>query len=113
MSAPDYLFDRVTQEIRQQMDCILALTTRLATPLPAADARACVEGVTAAAESVRRMATASSDIRAALSDTLALTPGPVAFATSWTVSMIAGGIGSRDRRRTSWCPTTDRPKVRP
>lgn len=79
MSAPDYLFDRVTQEIRQQMDCILALTTRLATPLPAADARACVEGVTAAAEAVRRMATASSDIRAALSDTLALTPGPVAL----------------------------------
>ena len=79
MSAPDYLFDRVTQEIRQQMDCILALTTRLAGPLPPADARACVEGVAAAAESVRRITAASSDIRAAMSDTLALTPGPVAL----------------------------------
>jgi CheY-like chemotaxis protein len=79
MSAPDYLFDRVTQEIRQQMDCILALTTRLAGPLPPADARACVDGVAAAAESVRRITAASSDIRAAMSDTLALTPGPVAL----------------------------------
>ena len=79
MSAPDYLFDRVTQEIRQQMDCILALTTRLAGPLPPADARACVDGVAAAAESVRRITAASSDIRSALSDTLALNPGPVAL----------------------------------
>ena len=79
MSAPDYLFDRVTQEIRQQMDCILALTSRLATPLPVADARACVEGVAAAAEAVRRITASSSDIRAAMTDTLALTLGPVAL----------------------------------
>ena len=79
MSVPDYLFERVTQEIRQQMDCILALTTRLASPLPAADTRACVEGVAAAAETVRRITAASTDIRAALSDALTLTPGPVAL----------------------------------
>ena len=79
MSAPDYLFDRVTQEIRQQMDCILALTSRLASPLSAADARACVEGVAAAAETVRRITAASTDIRAALTDALTLTPGPVAL----------------------------------
>lgn len=79
MSVPDYLFDRVTQEIRQQMDCILALTTRLASPLPSADSRACVEGVAVAAETVRRITAASADIRAALSDSLILTPGPVAL----------------------------------
>ncbi|MCA3720873.1 response regulator [Phenylobacterium sp.] len=79
MSAPDYLFDRVTREIRQQMEGILALTARLASPLSPADARACVQGVAAAAETVRRITAASSDIRAALSDTLTLTPGPVAL----------------------------------
>jgi CheY-like chemotaxis protein len=79
MSVPDYLFERVTQEIRQQMDCILALTTRLASPLPAADSRACIEGVASAAETVRRITAASADIRAALSDALTLTPGPVAL----------------------------------
>jgi len=79
MSAPDYLFDRVTQEIRQQMEGILALTARLAFPLSPADARACVQGVAAAAETVRRITAASSDIRAALSDALTLTPGPVAL----------------------------------
>lgn len=79
MSAPDYLFDRVTQEIRQQMDGILALTTRLASPLSASDARACVQGVAVAAETVRRITASSSDIRAALSDNLVLTPGPVAL----------------------------------
>jgi len=79
MSVPDYLFDRVTQEIRQQMDCVLALTTRLASPLPAADTRACVEGVAVAAETVRRITAASADIRSALSDALILSPGPVAL----------------------------------
>lgn len=79
MSAPDYLFDRVTHEIRAQMDGILALTSRLATPLSPADAAACLQGVTHAAESVRRITRASSDIREALSDTLVLTPGPVAL----------------------------------
>ena len=45
MSAPDHLIDHVTQEIRQQMESILALKSRLAGPLPAADALACDEGV--------------------------------------------------------------------
>lgn len=61
------------------MESILALTLRLAGPLPAADARACVEGVASAGESERRIAAASSDSPAALSDTLTLTPGPVAL----------------------------------
>ena len=48
--------DHVTQEIRQQMESILALKSRLAGPLPAADALACDEGVASTGESVRRIA---------------------------------------------------------
>jgi len=70
MSLPDFIFDRVTADIRQQMAGIAALTDQLARQRLTPDAQTCVAGVAEAAESVRRVLTAALDLRAVTSEGL-------------------------------------------
>ena len=76
MSLSDFFFERVTDEIRQQMDGVLALTQRLARERLSPDAAACVEGVTEAAASISRLLADSVTLRAAASEGLELSPAP-------------------------------------
>ena len=70
MSLPEFFYERVTSEIHQQMEGILALAERLARQPMGADAQACVAGVTEAARAVRQILMSSSDLKAAASDGL-------------------------------------------
>lgn len=65
MSLPEFLFERVTADIRQQMAGILALTDQLARQRLTPDAQACVSGVAEAAGGVRRIVEAALELRAA------------------------------------------------
>jgi CheY-like chemotaxis protein len=67
MSLPEFIFERVTADIRQQMAGILALTDQLARQRLTPDAQACISSVAEAAEGVRRIVTASLELNA-LSD---------------------------------------------
>ena len=60
---PAFFFDRVTADIRQQMDGVLALTEQLSRQRLSPDAQACVSGVEEAAGGVRRMLDAALDLR--------------------------------------------------
>ena len=63
MSLPEFFFDRVTADIRQQMDGVLALTAQLGRQRLTADGEACVASVAEAAAGVSRMLEAASDLR--------------------------------------------------
>jgi len=76
MSLPDFFFERVTTEIHQQMDGVLALAERLSRERLNPDAQACVAGVLEAATSVRRMLSNSSDLRNAARAGVQLEPAP-------------------------------------
>jgi CheY-like chemotaxis protein len=77
MSLPEFFFDRVTDDIRQQMEGILALADQLARQRLTPDAQACVSGVAEAASGVRRMLDASLDLRAVTSEGLATELAPI------------------------------------
>ena len=77
MSLQDFLFDRVTEDIRQQMDGVLALAEQLARQRLTPDAQACVSGVAEAAGGVSRMLDASLDLKMLSSKGLELNPAPV------------------------------------
>jgi CheY-like chemotaxis protein len=77
MSLPEYIFDRVTADIRQQMAGIAALTEQLARQRLTPDAQACLASITEAAESVRRVLDAALDIRSVEGEGLRLTPAPL------------------------------------
>ena len=77
MSLPDFLFDRVTADIRQQMAGIAALADQLARQRLTPDAQACVSGVAEAADSVRRVLNAALDLRAVATEGLRLESAPV------------------------------------
>jgi CheY-like chemotaxis protein len=77
MSLPDFLFDRVTEDIRQQMDGVLALADQLARQRLTPDAQACVGGVVEAAGSVRRMLDAAVDLKFLTGDGLTLDAQPI------------------------------------
>ena len=77
MALPDYLFERVTADIGQQMAGIVALTDQLARQRLTPDAQACVSGVAEAADSVRRTLAAALDLRAVAAHGLKLQPAPV------------------------------------
>ena len=62
MSLPDYFFERVTADIRQQMDGVLALAEQLGRGRLTPDAAACVDGVADAAAGVRRMLDCAADL---------------------------------------------------
>jgi len=77
MSLPEFFFDRVTADIRQQMDGILALTDQLGRQRLTPDAQACVSGVAEAATGVRRMLSAAVDLRTVNTQELPLEAAPI------------------------------------
>ena len=76
MSLPDFFFERVTSEIHQQMEGVLALAERLSRQHLAPDAQTCVAGVSEAAATVRAIVAASMDLKTAATDGLAFSPEP-------------------------------------
>lgn len=77
MSLPEFFLDRVTADIRQQMDGVLALTGQLARQRLTADGDACVASVAEAAESVRRMLDTAIDLKNVSVDGLTLKLEPI------------------------------------
>ena len=63
MSLPAYFFDRVTADIRQQMEGVLALTEQLSRQRLTPDVQACVSGIEESAAGVRRVLDAALDLR--------------------------------------------------
>jgi len=77
MSLPTFFFDRVTGEIRQQMDGVLALTEQLMRQRMSPDAEVCIGGVAEAAEGVRRLLEAAINLRKVTQEGLTLDPAPL------------------------------------
>ena len=77
MSLPAFFFERVTADIRQQMDGVLALTEQLGRQRLTADVQACVSGVEEAAAGVRRMLDAALDLRNVAVKGLTTDPQPL------------------------------------
>ena len=77
MSLSEFLFDRVTEDIRQQMDGVLALAEQLARQRLTPDAQGCVSGVAEAASGVRRLLDAALDLKALAARGLSLDPVPL------------------------------------
>lgn len=65
MSSKEFFFERVTREIHQQMEGVLALAERLARQPLGPDAQACVAGVTEACLNVRGIVASSMDLMSA------------------------------------------------
>ena len=63
MSLSEFFFDRVTADICQQMDGVLALTEQLQRQRLSPDAQACVSGVEEAAAGARRLMECAIDLR--------------------------------------------------
>ncbi|HEY9217004.1 MAG TPA: response regulator [Phenylobacterium sp.] len=76
MSLPEFFFERVTDEVRQQMDGVLALAQRLGRQPLSDDAASCVAGITEAADTVRRVLESSLELRAANTSELSFAPAP-------------------------------------
>jgi CheY-like chemotaxis protein len=77
MSLPAFFFERVTADIRQQMDGVLALTEQLARQRLTPDVQACVSGVEEAAAGVRRMLDAALDLRTVAMKGVSTDPAPL------------------------------------
>jgi CheY-like chemotaxis protein len=77
MSLPYFFFERVTSEIHQQMEGVLALAERLERQHLSPDALACVEGVAEAASAVRKILGASMELHQASGENLVFDNGPV------------------------------------
>ncbi len=73
---PDFLFDRVSAEIHQQMDGVRAFADRLSRQPTAAEFAAFADGVNETAACVQRILSRASDLRAADTGNLALSPAP-------------------------------------
>ena len=76
MSLPEFFFERVTSEIHQQMEGVLALADRLARHPLGADAQACVAGVSEAATCVRQILASTADLKDAATRGMAFEPAP-------------------------------------
>jgi CheY-like chemotaxis protein len=74
MSLPEFFFERVTSEIHQQMEGVLALAERLSRQHLGADAQACVAGINEAARAVRQILASSADLKDAAVDGLNFSP---------------------------------------
>jgi len=99
MSLPEFFFERVTSEIHQQMEGVLALAERLSRQPMGADAQACVAGVAEAARTVRQILVSSTDLKTAATDGLAFTLEPKRLADladeiqgRWQDRALAGGV---------------------
>jgi CheY-like chemotaxis protein len=77
MSLPTFFFSRVSADIRQQMDGILALTEQLSRQRLAPDAQSCVSGVAEAATAVARLMAAATDLRNVTTDGVTMDPAPL------------------------------------
>jgi len=77
MSLQAFFFDRVTAEICQQMEGVLALTDQLSRQRLTPDAQACVSGAAEAADGVRRLLERAVDLRKVTHDGLTLEPAPL------------------------------------
>jgi CheY-like chemotaxis protein len=76
MSLSDFFFERVTDELRQQMDGVRALTDRLARERLTPDAAACVEGLTEALGGISRLLEGSVALKSAATGGVTLRPEP-------------------------------------
>ena len=63
MSLPDFFFDRVTADIRQQMDGVVALVGQLARQRLTPDGEACIASIEETAAGVSRMLGAAIDLK--------------------------------------------------
>ena len=77
MSLPDFFFDRVTADIRQQMDGVRALAGQLSRQRLTTDGEACVDSIDAAAAGVSRMLEAALDLKGVALNGLSLELEPV------------------------------------
>jgi len=75
-SLPDFLFERISAEIHQQMDGVLALADQLGRHALSGEAQACASGVIQAAASVQRILSRATDLRGAEAGGLTLQPEP-------------------------------------
>ena len=73
---PDFLFDRVSAEIQQQMAGVLALADRLAHQPTLGETQAYAASVAESAVSVQRILSRASELRAADANGLVLAPEP-------------------------------------
>jgi two-component system, sensor histidine kinase len=76
MSLPEFFFERITDEVRQQMDGVLALAQRLSRQPLSGDAQTCIAGIIEAADTVRRVVECSQELRAAATQDLTFEPAP-------------------------------------
>ncbi|HEY4031945.1 MAG TPA: response regulator [Caulobacteraceae bacterium] len=77
MSLPEFFFDRVTADIRERMDGVLALSEQLARQRLTPDGQVCVSGIVEAASGVRRLLDAALDLRGVTHSGLAVNPTPL------------------------------------
>jgi CheY-like chemotaxis protein len=77
MSLQAFFFDRVTSEICQQMDGMLALTEQLARQRLSPESEACISGVAEAAAGVRQLMEAAINLRKVNLEGLTLEPAPL------------------------------------
>jgi two-component system, sensor histidine kinase len=77
MSLQEFFFDRVTAEICQQMEGVLALTEQLQRQRLSPDGESCVSGVAEAAGGVRRMLDSAMNLRRVTLAGLTLDPAPL------------------------------------
>ncbi|WP_304166616.1 response regulator [Phenylobacterium aquaticum] len=76
MPSQEFFFERVTSEIHQQMEGVLALAERLARQPLGADAQSCVAGVIEACVNVRQIVASSMDLRNAAATGIELNLAP-------------------------------------
>jgi CheY-like chemotaxis protein len=76
MSLPDYVFDRVTADIRQQMAGVVALADQLSRQRLTPDAQACVSSISESADGVRRILDAALELKVMETEGLRLNPAP-------------------------------------
>jgi CheY-like chemotaxis protein len=77
MSLPAFFFDRVTADIRQQMEGVLALTEQLSRQRLTPDVQACVSGIEESAGGVRRLLDTALDLRNVAVEGLTIDPQPL------------------------------------
>lgn len=79
MPLSKFLFERVTADIRQQMDGVLAMVGQLNRTRLNPDAEACVASVAEAAASVQRVLSGALDLQSMATDGLPLNLEPIVF----------------------------------
>ena len=99
MSQPDFFLERVTSEIHQQMDGVLAMVSRLSRQTLNSSAAGCVAGIGEAANSVKQIISLNRDLAAASAGNLAFNPIPQparemmdALETRWSGRAAVSGV---------------------